>query len=294
MRKGEKMQKSLNLVVCVALGGLLAACSNTAEISKMNVKGGAYEKGLHKNYIKLANAEFGEDDWGDAGLFEHRAKMAAMGKPTAPEMLSERDLVSKHRKPLAAAYKRLTKALARGGAKKAGKHAANAQSSFECWMQEAEENLQRKHIDACRNNFYGAMTLLEDAVYTPSPKAAKKVAKKKKKKVRKPQTVKYVLYFDFNSAKLNKSALTAIGFIKGEVKKRTKISVAAFTDRSGSTEYNDNLAIRRATSVLLALKRSGVTNEMRTTIHGEARNAVKTNDGARERLNRRVEISVKQ
>ncbi len=287
------MQKSLNLVVCMALGGFLAACSNTAEISKMSVKGGAYERGLHKNYIKLAIAEHAEDDWGDAGQFEDRAKMAAMGKPTAPEMLSERQLVEKHRKPLAAAYKRLTSALAQGGANKAGKHAANSQTSFECWMQEAEENLQRKHIDACRNSFYGAMSLLEGALYAPSRKVAKKVVKKKKK-ARKPQTVKYVLYFGFNSAKLNKAAMNAIGFIKGEVKKRAKVSVAAFADRSGSTEYNDNLAIRRATAVLLALKKSGVKNEIRTTIYGEGRNAVATKDGARERLNRRVEVSVKQ
>lgn len=159
------MKKSLGVVTAIALGGLLAACgNNTAQISKMGVKGGAYEKGLHKGYVKLARAEHKEYDYGDAVTFEDRAVMAAKGKPTAPEMVSARSIPKKHRKSLAQGYKRLTAAFAKGGAKKAGKQAAAAQTSYECWMQEAEENLQKKHIAACRNKFYGAMALLEGAL----------------------------------------------------------------------------------------------------------------------------------
>ena len=79
---------------------------------------------------------------------------------------------------------RLTEAMAKGGALKSGRYAAAAQTSFDCWMQEAEENFQPKHIAACRNNFYGAMTLLEAAVEKRQMVAMKapkkKVAKKKK------------------------------------------------------------------------------------------------------------------
>ena len=57
------MRKSLGLITTVAVGALLAACSNnTAEIAKMGVKGGAYEQGLHKGYLKLAVDEDAEDD----------------------------------------------------------------------------------------------------------------------------------------------------------------------------------------------------------------------------------------
>ena len=84
----------------------------------MNVKGGEFEKGLHTGYLKLAKAEHSEYDWGDAVQFEDRAKLAAMGKPTAPEMLSARAVPKKHKKPLTAGYMRLTEAMAKGGALK--------------------------------------------------------------------------------------------------------------------------------------------------------------------------------
>jgi len=158
------MRLSISLIGVVALGGLLAGCtSNTNEISKMSVKGGDYEKGLHHGYVNLAKSEHGEGDWRDGRTFEGRAKLAAMGKPTAPEMVSARAIPAVHKKPLGAGYKRLTAAMSKGGASKAGKQAALAQTNFDCWMQEAEENFQPKHIAACRSNFYGAMALLEAA-----------------------------------------------------------------------------------------------------------------------------------
>lgn len=285
------MKKSLAIVTALALGGLLSACgNNTAEIAKMGVKGGAYEKGLHKGYLKLARDEHKEYDYGDAVTFEDRAKMAAMGKPAALEMVSARKIPTKHQKGLAAGYKRLNSAMAKGGAKKAGKHAAAAQTSFECWMQEAEENLQKKHIAACQNQFYGAMALLEGAVYA-SPV---KVAKKKKKKARKPQTHQYVVYFDFNSAKLNQSGMNALDFMKGNIKPNAKVSVAGYADRSGSTNYNNILATKRAKTIYSALEKAGVKSEIGVSVFGEEKPSINTKDGVREKLNRRVEVTVTQ
>lgn len=287
------MRNSFGIVVAVTFGGLLAACgNNTAEIAKMNVKGGSYEQGLHKGYLKLARAEHKEDDWGDANTFEDRAKMAAMGKPTGPEMLSARSIPKKHSKALAAGYKRLNAALKQGGAQKAGKHAATAQTSFDCWMQEAEENLQKKHIEACRNNFYGAMALLEGAVYASPVKVAKKPAKKKK--ARKPQTTQYVVYFDFNSAKLSRTGTNAIEFMKGEIKPGAKVTVSGYADRAGSPTYNNILATKRAKTVYTALEKAGVKSEIGVNVYGEENNSIKTADGVREKLNRRVEVVVTQ
>lgn len=285
------MRKSIGLISVIALGDLLAACTNnTDEIAKMSVKGGDYEKGLHMGYIKLAKSEHSESDWADASRFEDRAKLAAIGKPTAPEMVSARAIPKKHMKPLTAGYERLTAAMAKGGALKSGKHAAAAQTSFDCWMQEAEENLQPKHIDACRNNFYGAISLLEAAV-----DKRRTVAKKApKKKARKPQTTKYVVYFDFNSANLSESGKTAIDFIKADLKKGAKISLAGFADRAGSAEYNNILASKRAKTVYSALGKAGIKSDIGVAAFGEKQNSVATKDGVKERLNRRVEVSVTQ
>ena len=143
---------------------------------------------------------------------------------------------------------------------------------------------------ACRNKFYGAITLLEGAVYK-----RQMVAKKAPKKMaRKPQTTKYVVYFDFNSAKLSKTAKLAIKFIKADVKKGAKISLTAFTDRSGSNEYNSILASKRAKAVYAALNKAGIKGDIGVAVYGEERNSIATKDGVKERLNRRVEVSVTQ
>ena len=111
------MRQSLRLLAVITLGGFVSACAtHTAEISKMNVMGGDYEKGLHKGYLKLAESEFAEHDWSDGKKFEQRARMAALGNPTAPEKLSAREIPKEHKKPLGDAYMRLTAAMAEGGA----------------------------------------------------------------------------------------------------------------------------------------------------------------------------------
>lgn len=286
------MTRVIGLVAALSIGVLLAGCSNTAQIGKMSVKGGAFEKGLHKNYIKLANAEHEEDDWADGWRFEDRAKMAAMGKPTSPEMLSARSIPKKHRKPLASAYNRLTAAFRAGGAKKAGKQAANAQTSFECWMQEAEENIQPKHIGACRNKFYGAMALLEGAAYA-APRMASKPMEAKTSGP--PRTKNFLVFFDLDSAKIGggegKSLNAAAKFFKAT--KGASIYVTGHADRSGSKKYNMKIAEERAGAVAKALTGMGIKKrQLGSFVQGENDPAVPTRDGVKEPRNRRVVISV--
>ncbi len=276
-----------NIFAVLAIGVFAAACS-TDEVAKMSVKGGAYEKGLRDGYVKLARAEYKEDDFGDAGSFVDRAKMAAMGKPTGPEAMSARKLVSKHKKPLANARKRLTSAFAAGGIKKAPKHAANAQVQFDCWMQEAEENLQKRDIQKCRSAFYGAMALLEAAVEEP-------VMMEKKPMTRQLLTRNFIVYFDYNSTKISKNGASEIKGVRKFIKPRktSRITVAGHADRSGSNSYNAKLASARADAVAAGLVKAGVKKGIvRTVAWGEAKPAVKTADGAKNAKNRRVVISV--
>ncbi len=104
--------------------------------------------------------------------------------------------------------------------------------------------------------------------------------------------MKYVVYFNFNSARLSKNARTVIDMVKGNAKKGAKVSLAGFTDRAGSKPYNDVLATKRAKVVFNSLVKAGVKGAIETAAYGEERNAVATKDGVAERLNRRVEISV--
>tara|TARA_Y100001936_G_scaffold254150_1_gene325787 strand:+ start:24320 stop:24715 length:396 start_codon:yes stop_codon:yes gene_type:complete len=126
------------------------------------------------------------------------------------------------------------------------------------------------------------------AALTPKKKA------KKKKKKKKPQTTRYVIYFDFNSSKLNKAGKNAVEFTISQIKKSAKITVTGYADRSGNADYNSILATRRANTVIRALEKAGIKNEIGVAVFGEKNPAVKTGDGKRERLNRRVEVNVTQ
>lgn len=289
------MRITSSMISAFAVGALLAACSNnTAEIANMDVKGGAYEKGLHTGYLELATSEHAEDDWSDASKFEERAKLAAMGKPSAPERLSDRAIPKDHLSAISAGRERLADALSRGGARMVGEHAAAAQTAFDCWMQEAEENTQPEHIKSCKKEFDAAMVKLEAALgaapATVASKPVKRVAVKSKKRT--PQTTQYVLYFDFDSAKINAAGMNAIDLIKKDVKRDSVVSLAGYTDRSGSEKYNNLLSAKRARSVFSALKQAGLKNQILTSAYGEKKNAVATKDGVAHRLNRRVELFI--
>ena len=189
-----------------------------------------------------------------------------MGKPTAPEAIAARKLVAPHLAELTAARAQLADALGKGAAKNKPADAARAQVSFDCWMEQAEENIQPEDIRACRDRFAAAMKTLGVAVAKP---AAKKPAKKM-------VTTPYVVYFDFNSARLNKAALAGLDFLKSVVKKDAKITITGFADRSGDFDYNNILATKRARAVENWLSKAGFSVSD-ATIYGEERPAVAPN-----------------
>jgi len=210
--------------------GFLAACG-TADIANMSVKGEDFNKGLRDGYVKLANSEYDQTE------------LSSGGKASAPEGISSRRLVPPHKAQLISARARLVSALGKGAAKVIPGQAAKAQPSFDCWMEQAEENIQPKDIAACRKQFNDAMKQVEAAL---APK------------------------------------------------KKAKITVTGYADRAGNEDYNSILATKRANAVVAAFDKAGLKNPLSVAVFGEKSPAVKTGDGKRERLNRRVEVHVTQ
>ena len=64
------------------------------------------------------------------------------------------------------------------------------------------------------------------------------------------------------------------------------------TDTSGSDAYNKQLADRRANAVIDALSKAGVKARISKVVAGERDPKVKTKDGVRMGVNRRVEIAI--
>ncbi len=69
---------------------------------------------------------------------------------------------------LTSARQRLVGTLNKGAAEKVPEETARAQTGFDCWMQEQEENFQPNDIEACRSQFYSSLEFIEDTL-KPKP-----------------------------------------------------------------------------------------------------------------------------
>ncbi len=278
------MNSVTRLIGVVAGMAILGACSIASEIDtvrRMPVPGDAFSMALHAEYIKLAIEEDDEGDTDNAEYFNNKAKLVAQGKNVQPTDMKERKIPKSAADDLEAARIALVVALKSGGPKKAPNNMALAQAKFDCWMEEQEENYQPKDIAACRNAFDQAMARVEAALSTPTTAAQPKMAGP------------YVVYFAFNSAKLDAKAMATIKDAAAAAKS-SKVVVSGHTDRAGKNDYNQRLSADRARAVVRALIKDGVPKgNISSSHHGEEQPAVATDDGKKEPKNRRVEIVIR-
>jgi outer membrane protein OmpA-like peptidoglycan-associated protein len=275
-------------IISLALVG--CASRRIPEIKANPPKGGAFEIGLHKGYVKLAEMEAAEYDWADADEFAERAEAVSMGHKILPEEMSARELPKNRVPVLSGARERLVSALDAGGRKIIPGDASQAQVMFDCWMQEQEENFQPKDIDACRHGFIIAMENMELAM---APKPEPKPMPKPKPMALPTLPAPMIVYFAFDSAKLDAEAISTIDravALYNETKAMI-LKIAGHTDRAGASNYNQLLSQKRINSVIKALKSRGLSDQdIFAKSYGEKDPAVKTNDGVANAKNRRVNM----
>ena len=105
----------------------------------------------------------------------------------------------------------------------------------------------------------------------------------------------FMVFFDWDSTRLNNQSMTVIGQAASAFKSRngTGITAAGHTDTSGGDAYNMALSLRRANVVKDALVQQGVpAGAVNAVGVGKAGLLVQTGDGVREPQNRRVEMVV--
>lgn len=290
------------LIVSLPLALFVAGCgwSKVDEMKDMKPTGSKFYQALYSEYVKVGDREAKEDDWSNAVKFADRAIKSASGGPQYPEAIEARDLPKNTVGDLLAARNRLTAALIRNGRKKAPKDAAHAQVMFDCWMEEQEEDHQPKDIAKCRAAFEKSLAKVEKALKKKKKKKKKRKAKAKPapKPAPKPEKANFIVYFDFDSAKVTAKGRAVIGQVLSWSKARGpgEISVTGHTDRAGANPYNWKLSDRRAEAVADALIAGGlyVGVLIKTGASGETAPAVATADGKREARNRRVEINLVQ
>ncbi|MEQ9345368.1 MAG: OmpA family protein [Thalassospira sp.] len=274
------------LLAVVSAAAFLSACANMniPGVRDMADEGSAFDAALHQNYADLAQAEYDEADWTDARYFTSRSKMAAMSQDTGPQMISERTLPEGTTSEVEIARSDLMAALDAGGRDKAASAAARAQSSFDCWLQELEENIQQEDIDNCRSAFYQALAIVQAELETNEMPKAMPMA----------MPVPMNVYFGFDSAAVDGKAMSVVdGIVEAYGKyEPAMISLVAYADRAGDAMYNDILAKSRVDAVVKALRDGGVpASRLAISISGEANVPVATDDGVAEQGNRVVTVT---
>ncbi|MGE3774940.1 MAG: OmpA family protein [Gammaproteobacteria bacterium] len=272
----------------------LVALAATGGAHAMN-HDGDFAQALARHYDALARAEQVQGDTRDARTYALRATAAAGGQPTAPDSLELRRpyLKDKYTAELDAARQRLVGALDGEARTRAADDAARAQAAFDCWAEQAQEDLQPEHIAACRGAFEMAMNAVDqrlaqvEAPPPPPPAAPPPPAT--------PEN--YLVFFDFDRADITDEGRAVLQNVVDDAAGQTVSRVVAtgHADTSGSARYNERLSQRRADAVRAALsdlqlETGGIVTEAR----GETEPLVPTGDGVREPQNRRVEIKVER
>jgi OOP family OmpA-OmpF porin len=273
----------------VMVAGLVGACAGSGDVDAvraMSNKGAAFHQALQKDYSNLATSERDQADWIDTVYFTGRALRAAQGETFSPQVLSERRLPQPAVRDITEARTRLMAVLTDDNRKALPAQASLAQTAFDCWMEQQEENFQPKDIEACKGTFNTALAALEkSAVERPSTPSAPKAD------VMVP--TQFQVLFDFNSAALTPEARKAVTDIGAAYKKYNPatVMVVGHTDTSGAGDGNIALSQKRAETVANALTKEGIAqNKMRIEAYGEERPAVKSGNDVKEQQNRRVDV----
>ncbi len=278
--------KQTSRLLTVTMVAILAGCAGMElqKAEKQTPAGSNFQNDLYDGYIDLSSSEYAEGDYRDSDYFARKAMTSGSGEAVQPTMIEARDLPSDKQDVLTTSRLRLMAAMAAGAADKAPDDAARAQVMFDCWMQEQEENFQLDDIEACRTGFYEALNLAEIAV-APEPVAAAPAPL--------PEAQTFVLYFGTDDYELDQTAQTVLSEVRAAASKMdgAQVTVAGFTDTVGASEYNIELSGRRAEAVAQALADSAA-QKIDARHFGQYNQAVPTDDGIDELLNRRVEITV--
>lgn len=192
----------LRLTAVAGLAAVLGACHGTdlESVQGLEPQGSEFNAQLYDGYIGLSSRELGEFDYIDSDRFAAKAAVAAQGDDVRPTDIGERLLPADAAEELSKARERLTAMLYGSGKSKSPVTAAQAQISFECWLQEQEEGHQPGDIADCRYAFYNAVIATEVAMRPPPPEP---VPEPEPEPV---YTTYYVVFFEFDSSDLSDAA----------------------------------------------------------------------------------------
>ena len=291
-------------------GATLAACGTQLQTAEETVsEGTAFQKALYAGYMALAKSEYDNGDYRDSDVFAERAIRAAKGEAVVPEPVARRKLTDDGARGLLTHSRaRLVATFETGAAERTPDKAARAQTLYDCWMEEQEENRQPGEIAACRDGLLALLGDLESDAARVAEAEAREIQRLAKASGEfyeppvLPAPVKtegptalgtYIVFFELNKARLTAETKQILMEVVRAAKDATDLRIRAtgHTDMTGKAGANRKLAKKRAEAVVQYLIDNGV-DAVRVGVdsRGEAEPLIPTGDGVAEVQNRRVEI----
>ena len=128
----------LTLSVSAGVAGA-GAIFDTSSGLGLEADGIPFQQGLYQGYSDLSASR--DDAWDpvDAELFNHKARRAARRSSVLPDQVSDRELNDDDRAEIGSAYTVMHTAFTKGGREIAPLDAAQAQVSYDCWIEAAED-----------------------------------------------------------------------------------------------------------------------------------------------------------
>ncbi len=308
------MPRSKLCLTGLALVGLtvvaLAACGTQLQKAERTVpEGTAFQRALYAGYMALAQSEYDGGDYRDSDAFALRAIRSAEGEAVGPEPVALRELSDEEIKDVLSRSRiRLVAAFEAGAAERTPDKAARAQTLYDCWLEEQEENRQPGEIAGCRDALMALLDDLErDAARLAEAEARRtdRLAAASGELFERPvlpAPVKidgqaalgtYIVFFELNQARLTAESKQILAEVVRAAKDATAMRILAtgHTDMAGNPRVNRKLARERAEAVVEYLIDNGV-DALRVGIdsRGESEPLIPTGDGVAEFQNRRVEI----
>lgn len=281
---------SLSRIVLLAV--LASGCTTfkLEELKRTEPVGSAFHKELARYYLRFAEHEAEDFDWIDSQHFAVKGLLAAYGKDITPENPADWKLPADTVAAIAVARETLTKTLDMDTINLFPDHAARALFSYDCWIEQQEENTDEKSTAACRDNFNESIAAIAKERTTPheaSPEPA--AATSAEPAPFDVTTTSYVVFFDKDSSAVTIEGYKAIKQIASDLEPISDYEVViqgnAETDGT-SAEYVEALAELRTETVRKALRELGVNEN--TMIISNSGKSPETPA----RKNRRVEIFV--
>ncbi|MGZ9034265.1 MAG: OmpA family protein [Rhodospirillales bacterium] len=279
------MRQEFKLMAAALALVAVAGCSNryVDDAKSAQPRGDAFESALARHYLDLAKSERKQGDVDASTTFARRSTASAEGQLVLPDDFTNRKIASRHHGDLGSARQRLLVALDGNGRTTAPDGAARAQVLFDCWVEQAEENLQPDDIRACREGFEQQVASVESAIAGGTAPVVP------------TEAGTYLVFFNLNSANLTPEAEDIIGQAVSTAKGRSDapITVTGFTDTTGTPQYNLRLSKRRAEAVADAMVAGGVdAGRITTDGVGENNLLIPTGDGVAEPQNRRAQVAI--